>query len=229
MKRFLLVLGLILSFPSWALNGYRAIYELSIRGVHAGEMNFELILTPRTYRIDAVSTPSAMAKLLGYNLIKEFAQGEIKDHQLLPQKYKREMIDNPKFTLQYQYELSNKKIEALLNDKKETLTYENIIPLDILSLVIQSLLDEEQKRLPSQYALLNEEKIRHYQVQALPNEKWQNEKGETLDIRVYQQINGNRKTLIYFAHSPLRLVKLHQIKDDESRFVLKLLDYQERK
>ena len=68
--------------------------------------------------------------------------------------------------------------------------------------------------------------MRSYQVSRLPDETWQDVKsGKTLKIKVFLQTSGNRQTKIYFAENPLRLVKLQQLKDGESRFSLKLLNY----
>ena len=68
--------------------------------------------------------------------------------------------------------------------------------------------------------------MRSYQVNQLPDETWQdNKNGRTLKIKVFLQTSGNRQTKIYFAEEPLRLVKLQQLKDGESRFSLKLLNY----
>ena len=76
------------------------------------------------------------------------------------------------------------------------------------------------------YTLINEDRVRSYQVSRLPDETWQDVKsGKTLKIKVFLQTSGNRQTKIYFAENPLRLVKLQQLKDGESRFSLKLLNY----
>ena len=99
--------------------------------------------------------------------------------------------------------------------------------LDILALVVQSLLDVERGHIGEHnYTLINEDRVRSYQVSRLPDETWQDVKsGKTLKIKVFLQTSGNRQTKIYFAENPLRLVKLQQLKDGESRFSLKLLNY----
>ena len=63
-------------------------------------------------------------------------------------------------------------------------------------------------------------------MKRLPDEKWKDGKsGKTVVVKVFVQTSGSRQTKIYFAENPLRLVKLQQLKDGESRFALKLLNY----
>lgn len=225
MKRFWACFFLCLSAHLWALDSFQARYNLRIRGVNAGEMELKALLNNDTYQLNAHTRPSLAARMLGYGEIQESASGRIKQGILQPQQYQRVMQGDEDYTLRYVYHLTQKKIEVLRHEQSSDLHYEALIPLDILSLIMQCLLDEEHQRQALSYALLSDEKIRSYQVEALPMEKWQDSKGKMIPVHVYRQKSGHRVTQVYFAHHPLRLVQLRQMKNDDMIFVLKLLEH----
>ena len=122
----------------------------------------------------------------------------------------------------------NGKIQAVIGSQnKELRVNPNEPALDMLALVVQSTLDVERGRVGEhKYTLVNEDRVRSYEVKRLPDEKWKDGKsGKTVVVKVFVQTSGSRQTKIYFAENPLRLVKLQQLKDGESRFALKLLNY----
>lgn len=216
-----------LALPAWALSDYRATYDISVRGVNAGRATYEVRLSDHSYQVETQIKPSLAAKMLGFGKITEQAYGEIEAGHVLPKKYQRTMEGDSQYRLVYDYKLMNQEIEAQIGNTQTVLKYdEHVQPLDILALIVQSLLDEEHQRVAEQYSLINEDKIRTYSVAAMPNERWQTHSGEAVDVVAYKQTSGNRRTKIYFANHPLRLVKLVQYKDDEARFSLKLINYQ---
>lgn len=208
---------------------YRAVYEVEIRGVRAGEMTLDSITTEKTYRVDARTIPSTAAKMLGFGEIRERATGRVQSGKIVPEQYERVMAGNDEYLLNYQYDKKEKKVAVTKG--KSALQLESLDgeqPLDILALITQALLDESQSKTAKKYSLLSEDKLRTYQIRRLPDEVWQQKKGAQVDVRVYEQTNGERKTMVYLAQKPLRLAKLQQLRNNEVRFSLKLLDYQAR-
>ena len=229
LRPFLALLALAASLGAQALQSYIAEYDLSVRGVGAGRMRHEAVFTERSYRVTADGTPSLAAKMLGFGQIREKAEGKIAGDRVIPTYYRRDMQGNDNQHLSYDYANAvNGEIQAIVGAQNKTLRVNPNEPaLDILALVVQSLLDVERGHIGEHnYTLINEDRVRSYQVSQLPDETWQNNKnGRTLKIKVFLQTSGNRQTKIYFAEEPLRLVKLQQLKDGESRFSLKLLNY----
>ncbi|MDO4435251.1 MAG: DUF3108 domain-containing protein [Cardiobacteriaceae bacterium] len=225
----LCMLALLCGLPAWGLENYRAVYEVEIRGIRAGEMTLDSITTAKTYRLDARTEPSRAAKMLGYGAIREHVHGRLQGGQILPERYEREMIGDEDYYLNYQYDAKGKQVQVQKGKSALTLDYvDGKQALDILSLITQALLDEEQGKMSNVYHLLSEDKLRTYQVRQLKDEQWKEKNGKVLDIKVYEQTNGGRKTLVYLAQNPLRLAKLQQLRDNEPRFSLKLLDHQIR-
>ncbi|MFC2752790.1 MAG: hypothetical protein ACFN9G_05540 [Cardiobacterium sp.] len=229
LRPFLALLALAASLGAQALQSYIAEYDLSVRGVGAGRMRHEAVFTERSYRVTADGTPSLAAKMLGFGQIREKAEGKIAGDRVIPTYYRRDMQGNDNQHISYDYANAvNGEIQAIVGAQNKTLRVNPNDPaLDILALVVQSLLDVERGHIGEHnYTLINEDRVRSYQVNQLPDETWQdNKNGRTLKIKVFLQTSGNRQTKIYFAEEPLRLVKLQQLKDGESRFSLKLLNY----
>ena len=223
-RRWALLL-LALPLGAEALPNFSAHYDLSIRGIHAGQMKMNAVLTPKSYMVDTKTEPSLPAKMLGYGPITEMAQGAISNQRLLPQQYWRQMEGNEKYQLRYHYDLKKKNVEAVVSGQPVLLHYQQQIPLDTLALIIQALLDEERQQPAASYTLLSEDKIRSYKVEKLKDERWQDDQNRSITVKVYRQTHANRRTMIYLAENPLRLVKLQQIKNDQSLFVLKLTHY----
>ena len=229
LRPFLALLALAASLGAQALQSYIAEYDLSVRGVGAGRVRHEAVFTERSYRVTADGTPSLAAKMLGFGQIREKAEGKIAGDRVIPTYYRRDMQGNDNQHISYDYANAvNGEIQAIVGAQNKTLRVNPNDPaLDILALVVQSLLDVERGHIGEHnYTLINEDRVRSYQVNQLPDETWQdNKNGRTLKIKVFLQTSGNRQTKIYFAEEPLRLVKLQQLKDGESRFALKLLNY----
>lgn len=229
LRPFLALLALAASLGAQALQSYIAEYDLSVRGVGAGRMRHEAVFTERSYRVTADGTPSLAAKMLGFGQIREKAEGKIAGDRVIPTYYRRDMQGNDNQHISYDYANAvNGEIQAIVGAQNKTLRVNPNDPaLDILALVVQSLLDVERGHIGEHnYTLINEDRVRSYQVSQLPDETWQdNKNGRALKIKVFLQTSGNRQTKIYFAEEPLRLVKLQQLKDGESRFSLKLLNY----
>ena len=229
LRPFLALLALAASLGAQALQSYIAEYDLSVRGVGAGRVRHEAVFTERSYRVTADGTPSLAAKMLGFGQIREKAEGKIAGDRVIPTYYRRDMQGNDNQHISYDYANAvNGEIQAIVGAQNKTLRVNPNEPaLDILALVVQSLLDVERGHIGEHnYTLINEDRVRSYQVNQLPDETWQdNKNGRTLKIKVFLQTSGNRQTKIYFAEEPLRLVKLQQLKDGESRFSLKLLNY----
>lgn len=226
MQRYLIILfSALMLNAAWALPSFRATYDVKIRGIHAGQMTMDAVLTSQSYNINGKTEPSLPAKMLGYGLVNEIANGGIQGNQLLPRKYERTMADNEKYHLNYNYNLKIKTIDATVGGKKMQIDYEGPAPLDTSALVIQALLDDEQGKKASSYTMISEDKVRSYKVEQLKDQQWQDEKGKTVPVRVYRQTNGNRRTMVYIADNPRRLVKLQQIKNDQNMFLLKLIKY----
>ena len=229
LRPFLALLAFAASLGAQALQSYIAEYDLSVRGVGAGRMRHEAVFTERSYRVTADGTPSLAAKMLGFGQIREKAEGKIAGDRVIPTYYRRDMQGNDNQHISYDYANAvNGEIQAIIGAQNKTLRVNPNDPaLDILALVVQSLLDVERGHIGEHnYTLINEDRVRSYQVNQLPDETWQdNKNGRTLKIKVFLQTSGNRQTKIYFAEEPLRLVKLQQLKDGESRFSLKLLNY----
>ena len=225
----LATLALAASLGAQALQGYLAEYDLTVRGVGAGRVRHEAIFTERGYRFETIGSPSLAARMLGFGEIREKAEGKIAGDRVVPTYYRRDMQGNDNQHLSYDYANAvNGEIQAIVGAQNKTLRVNPNEPaLDILALVVQSLLDVERGHIGEHnYTLINEDRVRSYQVSRLPDETWQDAKsGKTLKIQVFLQTSGNRQTKIYFAENPLRLVKLQQLKDGESRFSLKLLNY----
>ena len=229
LRPFLALLALAASLGAQALQSYIAEYDLSVRGVGAGRVRHEAVFTERSYRVTADGTPSLAAKMLGFGQIREKAEGKIAGDRVIPTYYRRDMQGNDNQHISYDYANAvNGEIQAIVGAQNKTLRVNPNDPaLDILALVVQSLLDVERGHIGEHnYTLINEDRVRSYQVSQLPDETWQdNKSGRALKIKVFLQTSGNRQTKIYFAEEPLRLVKLQQLKDGESRFSLKLLNY----
>ena len=212
-----------------ALQSYVAEYDLSIRGVGAGRVRHEAFFNDLGYRVEATGNPSLAAKMLGYGQIHEKAEGRIAGDRVIPGSYRREMQGKENQFVYYNYgDVANGRIQAVIGSQnKELHVNPNEPALDILALVVQSTLDVERGRAGEhKYTLVNEDRVRSYEVAQLPDEKWKDGKsGRTVPVKVFVQTSGNRQTKIYFGENPLRLVKLQQLKDGEARFTLKLLNY----
>ncbi len=225
MKRYPLMLLTLLLGQAWALPSFRASYDVKVRGIHAGQMTMDAVLTSQSYTINAKTEPSLPAKMLGYGFVNEIASGEIHNNHLRPRKYERTMEDNEKYHLNYNFDLKARTIDATVGGKKVQLDYKDQVPLDTTALVIQALMDDELGKKASSYTMVSEDKVRSYKVEQLKDQLWQDEKGKSIPVRVYRQTNGNRQTMVYIADNPRRLVKLQQIKNDQNMFLLKLVKY----
>lgn len=223
-----LVLGIIalLSLPILALTSYQAEYDLSIRGVPAGTIRHDAIFTNITYRIDTVAEPSLAAKMLGYGQIRETVIGLLQNNHVQPEKYQRDMVGNPKYHLHYQFIPNEHQVDIEAGENQKVVDYQkNLIPLDTLSMVVQSLIDISNNHIPQYYTLVMEDNIQSYQVQQLPDQTWKTRKGDNFTVHVYRQVNGDKQTLVYYADNPLRLVRLEQLRKGKKRFSMTLIEY----
>ncbi|MDO5091348.1 MAG: DUF3108 domain-containing protein [Cardiobacteriaceae bacterium] len=218
---YLLLFILFVLGKAWALDNYQATYDLQIRGVNAGKVRHEAIFTSHTYRIDAYGKPAAAAKLLGYGDIRESVSGVIDQGNAIPGRYQRLMEGDAASRREYLFLTEAKRIDATIGEAKHDIAYTGEIPLDTLSMVVQTLLDAEAGKVRGQYSLLNDAEVRHYRVEALPDELWEGK----IPAKVFRQQHGNRETRIYLGQQPLRLLALTQAKDGKIRFSLKLADY----
>lgn len=220
------VLSLLVACTSYSLESYQATYQVSVRGVSAGVVRHDAIFTDLTYRVDTIATPSLAAKMLGFDVIQESSKGLLDRGRVIPQRYQRSMEGDAEFRLVYDYRPKVHEVEAQIGNSQQTLKYdEGVQPLDVLSLVVQTLIDDEQHKIAAKYTMISDDKIRTYMVEKLPDETWHTKSGRNINIRVFRQVSGERQTKIYFADNPLRLVQLTQIKGDQARFSLKLMDY----
>lgn len=224
-KAVLLGAGMFAGMGAWALDNYRATYDLHIRGMNAGQVTHEAIFTKQTYRIDTFARPATAAKLLGYGDIRESVTGLIQGKNVLPERYQRSMDGDPEFRLDYVFSAGKRQIDAQIGSKTQVFPYPaGEQPFDTLSMVVQSLVDMENGTVRGSYSLISEDNLRSYKVGRQADEKGAD--GE--DLKVFRQVYENRETRIYIADNPLRLVALTQAKDGKIRFSLKLVDYQQR-
>lgn len=221
----LLWAGATFGMQAAALENYRAVYDLQIRGVDAGKVTHEAIFTDKTYRIDGFGQPAMAAKILGYGDIRESVSGLIQGKTVVPERYRRSMDGDADFALEYVFSAAKRQVDAVIGAKSQVFPYPaGDQPLDILSMTVQSLLDMENAQVRERYSLLTEDMLRTYRVERLPDEKGAD--GQVL--RVFRQVHENRETRIYIAEHPLRLVALTQAKGGKIRFSLRLTDYQKR-
>lgn len=221
----LLAAGMSMSFGAWALENYRAVYDLQIRGMDAGKVTHEAIFTAQTYRIDGFGQPAVAAKILGYGDIRESVSGLIQGKNVVPERYQRSMDGDADFRLEYVFSAPKREVQAHIGATQQVFPYPaGDQPLDILSMTVQSLLDLESGQVRERYSLMSEDTLRTYRVERLPDEKGAD--GQAL--KVFRQVHDNRETRIYIADQPLRLVALTQAKGGKVRFALKLVDYQKR-
>ncbi len=222
-----LVLSLFCALPAMALHNYRATYHLSVRGIGAGQIVYEAFFSDSDYHIDTLATPSIAARLLGFDEIREISRGHLEDASVVPQYYQRVMRGKDKYHLVYDFRNRRHEIKAQIGNIAKVLTYDSaLVPLDMLSMMVQSLLDIAAKHAMTRYTIVSEDDIRTYRVEPLAETKWTNKSGTVITLKGYRQSHGSRQTRIYFAEHPLRLVKLEQLKNRESRFALELRDYQ---
>lgn len=221
LRRLLLPLLILCLGNAFALENYHATYDLQIRGVNAGKVRHEAIFTGNTYRIDTFAKPAPAARLLGYGDIRETVTGLIRKGDAHPERYRRTMEGDANFQLEYAFMPAERRVDANIAGNARTLVYEGDIPLDTLSMVVQTLLDVEQGKIRKNYSLLNDEQVRRYQVEAQADELWEGK----VPAKVFRQVHGNRETRIYLGENPLRLLALTQAKDGKIRFSLKLADY----
>lgn len=215
-------------FPAWALQSYIAEYALYVRGIHVGTVSYEAFFTSHSYEIATQATPTLPAKILGFNKITESVQGSIQHATVIPRYYQRDMQGDKKYHLYYDYKRLNAgeiTAEVGLNTQKLIFDAKKQRPLDILALTVQSMLDDENHVISSQYTLLTDDKIRTYHVERLKNIVWKDKENKRFPVHVYLQNSGNRQTKIYFAENPLRLVELQQLKNGSLQFSLNLLNY----
>ncbi|MDO4642938.1 MAG: DUF3108 domain-containing protein [Cardiobacteriaceae bacterium] len=228
-RYMLAIIAFFCSITAAALQSYIAEYDLTVRGVGAGRVRHEVFFTDKSYRIETTGTPSLAARMLGFGQIREKAEGKIVADKIMPVSYRREMQGKENQFLSYDYaDAVNGQIHAIVGSESKVLRVNPNEPaLDILALVAQSLLDVERGRIDVRnYTLISEDRVRSYQISTLPNETWKDiNNNKIIKVKVFLQTSGNRQTKIYFAEEPLRLVKLQQLKDGESHFTLKLLNY----
>lgn len=220
----LLLSPLAFSAPS----NYRAVYSLEVRGISAGTVAHESFFTDITYRIDAVANPSAAASILGFGEAHETAKGLIQNNKVQPQLYQRSMNGKTDYSLHYRYEPKSRQVIVKKGNKPEkTFNYDsNQNPMDTLSMVVQSLIDIELGKKPSEYTLIMEDNMRSYHINRQQDEKWTDKSGKSFTVQVYKQSHGDRATTIYIAQNPLRLMRLVQTKKGEKRFSMTLTKYQ---
>lgn len=223
----LLTAGLCSSFFTLAASSYRAVYDVEVRGIGAGQIVHEVFFTEVTYRIDTLARPSLAAKMLGFGEARESVKGLLKGFTVQPQIYQRSMDGKPEYALIYRYEPQSHQVQLTAGKETKIHQYDaDLNPLDTLSMVVQSLIDIENARMPNEYTLVIEDDINSYHVQKQNNENWKDKNGNTITVQVYRQTNGNKQTQIYFAENPLRLIRLEQLRGGERRFSMTLTDYQ---
>lgn len=226
-KHVLLLAGVLGSFSTWAVDSYRAVYDVEVRGVGAGQIVHEAFFTEHTYRIDTVAHPALAAKMLGFGEARESVKGLLKDFSVQPQTYQRVMEGKPDYSLFYRYTPESHAVQMTVGKENKIQSYDSgVNPLDTLSMVAQSLIDIENNRMPHEYTLVIEDDIQSYHVQKQANETWQDRDGKSMTVQVYRQTSGNKQTQIYFAENPLRLIRLEQLRKGERRFSMTLTDYQ---
>ncbi|MBR1375847.1 MAG: hypothetical protein IJ566_07155 [Cardiobacteriaceae bacterium] len=225
--RFVAVLlTAILMLPSFALDNYRAVYDLEIRGVSAGTVVYEGFFTDITYRIDTVGKPSTAAVMLGFGEIRESVKGLLQAGKVQPQFYQRSMQGKADYALEYKFTPEKNQIAVKKAGADSALSYEqDQKPLDTISMVLQSVVDIENSSLPKEYTLITEDHMRVYQIEKMPDQKWKSRAGKTLSVMVYRQRNGERENIVYFAKEPLRLVRLEQLRKGKRHFLMNLTDY----
>lgn len=225
-KIALLSAGLCLSFSAVAVSSYRAVYDVQVRGIGAGEIVHEAFFTEVSYRIDTVAHPAIAAKMLGFGEARESVKGLLNGLTVQPQVYQRSMEGKPEYALNYRYEPQSHQVQITAGKDSKTQQYdEDLNPLDTLSMVAQSLIDIENNRMPNEYTLVIEDEINSYHIQKQGTENWKDSNGKTITVHVYRQSNGNKQTQIYFAENPLRLIRLEQLRKGERRFSMTLTDY----
>lgn len=226
----LTLLAAFSALPAFALSNYRAVYDISVRGVPAGTVRHEAFFTNVTYRVDTVANPSVAARMLGFGEIRESVKGLLQGNTVQPQHYQRDIAGDQKYHLDYQFVPAKHQVSIEKADNRKTVSYHaELHPLDTLSMVVQSLKDIENSRMPSEYTLVMEDSIQSYQVQKQPDQTWETREGHSFKVHVYRQINGNKQTVVYYADNPLRLVRLEQLRKGEKRFSMTLTDFKSLK
>lgn len=209
-----------------ALENFEARYQIKVRGLSVGTMTQKILFSSGRYEVEAVGEPGALAKIVGYDQITENATGRI-EHQLLqPERFDRRMKNQPAETVRIRYFSEQRMIKSYENEENQTLYYEaHQQPLDSSALVVQSMLDVEQKRKVDSVWLINRNKIREYAISHREQQTMTDEKGRQVSVHVFEQINKNRKNVIYIAEHPIRLLRFIQMKDGKNQFELTLMDY----
>lgn len=226
-KSLIFIALAITSLPIFALDNYRATYDISVRGVGAGSVTHEAFFTDKTYRIDTLANPSIAAKMLGFGQIRETIKGLREGNMVQPQDYQRSMAGDSKYQLSYKFQPDQHQIQVVKAGESKTLSYDSTLhPLDMLSMATQAMIDIQNNKVPAEYTLVLEDKINTYQVQKLADQTWKGRDNKSFLVRVYRQSNGKKQTIIYFAENPLRLVRLEQKYKGDTRFSLNLTNYQ---
>jgi hypothetical protein len=169
---------------------YQARYEVYASGFSIGEAVITLTATGSdVYQMTSDVRPNGLVALLASGRIREQADGEVRDGVIRPSRYER-LLDTGRKSdrMQLWFDWSTGQVQARHNADQATLPLAPGI-VDPLSLQLVVMGDLRRGRLPDQYSLVDETKIKTYQIR--------NQGQKTLDTPL-----GRLNTLLINQYTP---------------------------
>jgi hypothetical protein len=169
---------------------YQARYEVYASGFSIGEAVITLTATGSdVYQMTSDVRPNGLVALLASGRIREQADGEVRDGVIRPSRYER-LLDTGRKSdrMQLWFDWSAGQVQARHNADQATLPLAPGI-VDPLSLQLVVMGDLRRGRLPDQYSLVDETKIKTYQIR--------NQGQKTLDTPL-----GRLNTLLINQYTP---------------------------
>lgn len=169
---------------------YQARYEVYASGFSIGEAVITLTATGSdVYQMTSDVRPNGLVALLASGRIREQADGEVRDGVIRPSRYER-LLDTGRKSdrMQLRFDWSAGQVQARHNADQATLPLAPGI-VDPLSLQLVVMGDLRRGRLLDQYSLVDETKIKTYQIR--------NQGQKTLDTPL-----GKLNTLLINQYTP---------------------------
>ena len=220
---------LLLSLPlsGWAeisVPPFVAKYTVYGKGLPLGEGSISLEHTgANQYRMSSHVWPTGLAAMMVSDRIDEYAEGELRDGQVLPKSYQQQRSGGKQsHDERANFNWAQQQVETRFDGQVAQLALKPGL-VDPLSLHLLVISDLSRNQLPAEYSFVDEREIKTYQIQKQGEETLKTPLGNLLTVRIKQQKpDSTRITTLWFAPQ-LNYLPVQIVQEKKGKEILRML------
>ncbi len=219
-----IIMSVSVAADSLPVAPFTAHYTVSAKGMTIGEAVINLSdKGDGYYRMQADIRPLPILSLIIAEQMNESVEGQFLNNQLQPLRYHQQRVNGEGLhKTQLTFDWQNHQIAAQHNDKHVTLPLTERV-IDPLSLHLLARWDLQQNRRPQHYTLVDETRLRTYDIIAEGEETIKTPLGALPTLRFRQQRAGTHKATTFWFAPTLDYLMVQMIFQKKGQERLKLV------